>query len=64
MSNETATVKAFQDWSTMASDPSVGRVVVEVVGDAIRKGDIASAQFESAPVPVIEPSAAPRPRAP
>lgn len=60
MSNDPATAKAFQDWPALASDPSVGPVVNTVVGDAIRRGDIASA--DPAPLPPAEPAPPPAPR--
>lgn len=60
MSNDPATAKAFQDWPALASDPSVGTVVNAVVEDAIRRGDIGSADPSAPPPAEPTPPSAPR----
>lgn len=60
MSNDPATAKAFQDWPALAADPKIGAVVNNVVGDAIRRGDIATGD----PAPAPAPEAVPAPSTP
>ena len=64
MSNNKVSAKAFQDWPTMASDPSTGAVVKAVVEDAILRGDIATVAPAPAAMPTQSPPAPSRPRGP
>lgn len=56
MSNDPATTKAFTNWEKMAQS-NLGKTIIEVVSDAVVRGDVATAD----PAPPTPEPESPRP---